>query len=327
MSEGTKVKLAESIATSELFQPESELTLFPLVPVRVQTNFDSKAFLLIRAKALDHSRLPLGVTAADIVAEQFPPLAGWEWKKQVPAAWLGVWSPAYQASRKMKAAILGAIALTQPVQYRYMFSMREVFGGRCTCGTSATTSFMAEHTPPMMHDIAISDSDHEWLSIVAGILEENDKATRRQLRALEYFYRAWPLGPPERFPILCMALDALFGEVAHATQAVIDKVRGVLGDHISENRLRRLMDVRASVIHGGAPDVYDSRKYARYYSRYEIDPIRDMELVVAASLRAGIFKGRMQEHPAPDAELLAQLRAAGRLPELSIDRTILSSNS
>jgi hypothetical protein len=322
-----KMAFADAIGMSELFQASSELTLFPLVPVRVEADFDSDSFFLIRATSLDQARLPPGFESENIVPGQFPPLRGWEWKKQTPAAWLGVRSPAIQASRKMKSAILGALALTQSAQYRYRFSLREVFGGRCTLGRGAATSFSASHTPPMAHDIVVTEHDHAWLSVVSGKLGNREKATRRELRALEYLYRAWPMSPPERFPILCMALDAMFGDVAHAAQAVIDKVRDVLGDHVSDERLRLLLDIRAAVIHGGAPDLYDSRKYARYYSRYEVDPIRDMELVVGESVRARAFNGKLIEHAAPDAELLAQLRAQGRLAPSSVDRTILSRNS
>lgn len=325
VSTAARANLANALADSNLFRPLSDLTLFPLVTVQVDAEFDATNFFLIRAASLDHSRLPSASAKEPIAAEVFPPIADWKWKKHSPNAWLGVRSPAYQASNKMKSAILGALALTPPAQYRYLFSMREVFGGRCTIGKTVTTSFGAAHTPPMAHNIPITSADHPWLSIVADKLAGIDKPTRRQLRALEYFYRAWPLSAPDRFPILCMALDALFGEVTHAAQAVIDKARQLLGAHVSDGRFRHLMDVRASVIHGGAPDVYDSRKYARYYSRYETDPIRDMELIVAECMRADIFRGALQEHVAPDADLIAEMRAKGQIPDPTIDRSILGA--
>ena len=39
-----------------------------------------------------------------------------------------------------------------------------------------------------------------------------------------YFYRAWPLDEDERFPILFMALDAVFGDQEKVTQSIINGV-------------------------------------------------------------------------------------------------------
>jgi hypothetical protein len=120
-----------------------------------------------------------------------------------------------------------------------------------------------------------------------------------------------------------MTLDALFGDASHATQAVIDSVRTVIGEHVSQPRLRLLMELRGSVIHGGAPDVYDSRKYARYYEEYGQDPIFDLELVVARCLRKHVFDDALVEHPEPDAHLIAEMQAKGRLPKQLEPNTIL----
>lgn len=174
-----------------------------------------------------------------------------------------------------------------------------------------------------MCDIVLSEQDHAWLNILASKLLANGPAVRRQLRALEYFYRAWELEPSERFPILCVTLDAIFGDANHATQAVIDGVRGLLGPHVLNARLRHLMGLRASVIHGGAPDVYNSKKYGRYYDDYEADPIHDIELVVASCLRLQIFGEALKEHLDPNAKIIAEQQAKGRLPKDRSRGTIL----
>lgn len=176
------------------------------------------------------------------------------------------------------------------------------------------------HTPPMMNNIALTERDQPWLTILAKKLTSETKVIKRQLRALEHYYRAWPLSEPERFPIMCMTLGAVFGDANHATQAVIDGVRATIGGHVEDARLRALMELRAAVIHGGAPDVYDSRKYARYYDAYGADPIRDLDLVVGQCLRHHVFGEAMIEHPDPNAAKIAALQASGKLPkQLTID--------
>lgn len=315
VSTETKEKFAEALSSSKLLQPQDRLSIFPLVPVQVETDFDSEPFFLIKPASLNSTRLPSGFDCRFIDPLKFPPHNDWKGHKEQPNAWLGIRSPQAESSEKMKAAVLGALALTPLPQYRHMFSKRAMFGGHCTFNGGSSMSLGDSHTPPMMHDIIITERDHEWLNVLASKLVANERSVRRQLRALEYFYRAWKLGPSERFPILCMALDATFGEVSHTTQAVIDGVRNVLGSHIDEARLRKLMDLRASVIHGGAPDVYDSRTYAQYYYEYEADPIHDLELIMAACLRMRIFGQSLREHADPNAEIIAKAQEEGILPK------------
>jgi hypothetical protein len=324
VSEKAKDDLAAALAVSPIFAPRNELTLFPLSVVTVEADFDSAPFFLVSPQSLDGARLPEGSEEKWIVSTRFPPVRDWKGKTGTPSAWLGVRSPAVQASQKMKAAILGALALTPLPAYRHMFSGRTVLEGRCTIGAAGvTSSFDDTHTPPMMHDLVIGENDHRWLSALSEKLQSGERATRRQLRALEYFYRAWPLAPSERFAVLCMTLDAVFGDANHASQAVIDGVRTAIGDHVSDVRLRRLMDLRASVIHGGAPDVYDSRKYGRYYDEFDTDPIHDLELVVGECLRVSVFEGALREHADPNAAIIAEAQAKGRLPKDLSRSTIL----
>jgi len=166
-----------------------------------------------------------------------------------------------------------------------------------------------------MHDLRVTEQDIDWMQLLSGKLGATDKPTRRELKALEYFYRAWPLSPEERFPILCMALDAIFGDANNATQSVVDGISGTLSQDVPEEQLRALLKLRASVIHGGAPDVYDSSKYQKYYKTYRCDPIRDLELLVSACLRERVFQGSLIEYQDPNAELIKVAQSEGRLPK------------
>ena len=322
-SADAKQKFSEALAISDIFQPQNKLTIFPLVPIQVLADFDSEVFFLIKSSSLDATRLRSTIGAQEIASERFPPLNKFQGRQEFPSSWLGVRSPAVQASNKIKAAILGAIALTPLPCYRHSFSGRKLFGGRCTFSDGIAVSFGEAHTPPLMQDIIVSEQDKKWLDILALKFESNEKAVRRQIKALEYFYRAWELEPSERFPILCMALDAIFGDVSFATKAVVDSVRNTLGSQLNELRLRHLMELRASVIHGGAPDVYDSSKYNSYYDDYEVDPIRDLQLIVASCLRAKIFDGALKVHSDPNAKAIADAQARGIIPKNLSRNTIL----
>jgi hypothetical protein len=150
----------------------------------------------------------------------------------------------------------------------------------------------------------VMEKDHSWLAVLASKLLNTNQDIRRQIRALEYYYRAWPLDASERFPWLFMALDAIFGDAARATEAVVDAIGIHAKGDFKYARLRLLLGLRSSVIHGGAPDVYDSKKYQRYYETYGEDPVHDLELIAAWCLRSLIFGGTLAEHPHPHAELI-----------------------
>jgi hypothetical protein len=247
VSRAAKSRFADALASSSIFQPRNELTLFPLATVQVISDFESQVFFLASPSSLDAAKLPPGVSVQYIVPELFPPLSDWQGRHERPTAWLGAWSPAYQASNKMKAAILGALALTPLPPYRHMFSGRQVFGGHCTFGERTTTwGFGAAHTPALMHNIIVTSSDHTWLTILSSKLTSGKKSVRRQIRALEYFYRAWELDSSERFPILCMSLDALFGaQKGKTTATVIAGIQSLLGN-IRLERLESLFRLRAA---------------------------------------------------------------------------------
>jgi hypothetical protein len=75
------------------------------------------------------------------------------------------------------------------------------------------------------------------------------------------------------------------------------------------------MRLRASVIHGNAPDVFDSSKYASYYENYGDDPVDDLDLLVTECLRVVVFNGQLSEHEDPDKEVIEKLRAMRRWPD------------
>jgi hypothetical protein len=308
VSEAPKQELALALEQSELFRPSQLSTLFPLATVTVERDFDSDTFFVTRPEGLDHRRLPKTVSQRWVKPDQFPPMKDWKGISQVPSAWLGVRSPALLAAKKMRSAILGAFALVLHPNERYLFTGRKTFGGYCILNEGLTTSLGDSHTPPIADDIVLTDADHPWLAILDKKLLSTDKHDRKHLKALEYFYRAWPYGHAERFPVLFMALEALFeaGERDGVTRTVMKGVTALLGDEYAEERLRLLIELRGSVIHGGAPDVYDSRKYGRYWQAYGADPIRDLEQITAACLRKAVFDDVLVEHPYSHADLIAK---------------------
>lgn len=315
ISVGYKNSLADALAVSAMFEPRSELTLYPLLPIRVAANFESERFFLLNSADLSTTQLPQGIRASDLTPSEFPPLASWDGHKRSTITWLGVRSPLPLVSHKIASAILGAVALTPQPHLRHLFSGRTMFGGHCTIAESCSISCDDNpHTPPIMHDLILTEVDHGWLAILAALLDTGDQNSRSKLRALEYFYRAWFLDPRERFPALCMSLDSLVGASQKHTAAAVKYVKSMVDATIDDERLRLLLRVRGAVIHGAAPDVYDSEYYENYYVDYETDPIRDLELIVAKCLRTAIFGTTLKCHPDPNAKLLTEIRAKGRLP-------------
>lgn len=324
VSDKNKNELSRALLETDLFLPKNKLTLYPLATVEVQDPFSSKHFFLQNTSSLDQEFDPL--SRKSLAPNQFPPDVGWKYRTETPLSWLGVFSPVQPYSDKYKAQILASLSLTQPHRYRHRFSGRKVFGGFATISDGMNIQFGTPNTPAISENIIVTKDDHEWLHILASKMSAPNNDDKRHLRALEYYYRAWPLAPSERFPWLCMTLDALFGDVSHATRAVVDGVQSVLGERVSARRLGDLMKLRASTIHGGAPDVYDSRKYGRYYRKYAEDPIFDLGLIVEACLRERLFMGALTEHPDPHEKLIEQMIAEGRVPRARHKHSILGQD-
>lgn len=312
VSAGAKAELAEALRQSRLFIPESHVTVFPMACIEVEADFSCGAFFFCKP-----SGLPQQIDDDDhemLAPDTFPPIRLYQGRRESPTSWLGIRSPEYLVSNKMKAAILGALALAPAMNYRYMFSGKAVFGGRCTFENGWATQYSESHTPPLSESIVVREADHEWLAVLARKLNSDDAEHQREMRGLEYFYRSWTQDPPERFALLCMALDAVYDKRGRNTQAIADGVRATLGQHISEKRLFALLAVRGAVIHGRAPDVYDAQEYASYYDDYDDDPIEDLSAIAAACFRARILEDVMTEHPDPYAGMTAEMQKKGQWP-------------
>lgn len=302
----TKDRLTEAISLSDLFVEPRHLFAFPLVVVQANQEFQCSSFFLVQPEGLTLERLPPGYVAIDILSSSFPPFGKWDGTQNSPASWLGVWAGTLEVAKRNRAAILGALALLPHRMERYQFSMRGMFGGICTFDGSLKMTTSDPHTPALSENVVIGEADHTWLAILDEKLISPTKVHKRQIRALEYFYRAWLPDPTRRFPILFGALDAIYGDAGRATQSVIDAVGPVMGDGYDYDRLKMLLGLRASVIHGGAPNVYESSDYHRYYERYEEDATRDLDLIVARCLQTVVFGSTMQERTHTHAALIKQ---------------------
>lgn len=323
VSDATKISLTRALSESMIFSPISTLTVFPLVTIHVEQDFSSPHYFICSPQNLYTEVSPL--SRPQLIAKIFPPLVDTKTRIAYPSAWLGIRSPFLQTSKKMKTAILGALALSLPLNLRYMFSGRETFGGHCTISDVISFAFGDSHTPPIHRDIFIRAPDEPWLNLLSKQILSSKKGDNRNIRALEYFYRAWHQGRTERFPFLCMALDALFSEAGKATQSVIEGIQNTLGSQIDDKRLRMLMDLRAAVIHGGAPDAHGSSKYRKYYQEFLSDPVDDLDDVLAESMRRRVFGDTFNVQKDESAVIVAKLQRAGRLPRQMERRGILNN--
>lgn len=312
-----KQTLANALSNSRLFQPIADLTLYPLLTVTIASGFESDQFFLLNPVGLANAEISHLSLVADLDTTQFPPILSWSGIKCPTASWLGVYSPSPLISKKMSSAILGALALMQASNERYSFSMRKMSGGYCTIKDASFSIHPDKdpHTPPLMHNIAITERDHGWLTILAKLFESKETQSAQQIRALEYFYRAWFLQSHERFPILFMSLDSLVGATEKHTNSAIKFVQSHVGYAIDDKRLQELLKIRGAVIHGVAPDVSESEHYAKYYTNYKSDPIRDLELVVAKCIRVVVFGADQKCHASTNQALIEKLKTEGRLPK------------
>lgn len=307
LSEPAKQAMAQAMASSRLFVEPRELTLFPLTVVRCEQAYTFDNFFLVPPSALTPALMGSSARQEAIAQFTFPPFVESGLRRQPVASWLGIWAPNFETAKRMRATILGAVALLPHHGERYLFTGREVTTGRCTLhGGQFTVSMGDPHTPALSEDIVIDANDQPWLEILSDKLGGLRKTDKRQMRSLEYHYRSWIPDPSRRFLGLFGALDAIYGDASQATQAIVDAVGPVMGPEYDLKRLKLLLSLRASVIHGGAPNVYESSSYHRYYEAYYTDATRDLELIVARCLQMEVFDGALVERTHTHADLLFQ---------------------
>lgn len=305
-----KAELAIEMARSPIFAPPNVLFLYPIKIAVVSAPFKSSAFFLLPPSELP-PELVRWYSAGEIRPEQHPPtpmhgeMPRWE-----TSCWLGVHSPGDQMALRTRNAILGACALLPHPLERYLFSMAAMPPGHMSFDDRVTYHGSDASTPALSEKLQIGVADHAWLSVLAQKLESGDDGDRKAVLALQYYYRAWVRDPATRVAPLCGALDALFGDRDAATKSMVDAVGTHLGSSFDATRARRLAKLRAGVIHGGAPNIYEASVYHRYYADYRRDPIRDLELATARCLQREIFGDALSERSHTYAELIRQRTGA-----------------
>ena len=318
--------LSEAMLRSPLFNPANEVTLYPLTVVHVANRFQSAHFALCTPDNLSVALDSFGVHPPSLAPAQFPPLAGLVEQPVPTSNWLCINAPGHLIAQKRACAILGALALAVIRRERHLQTGRVIQTGHCTITSEGYSCAPGAHplTPRMPSDIIVTTADHAWLDILSDLLDGHGLREKSHVRALEYFYRAWFDDPRERFPTLCMALDSLVAAQHGHTKAAVAFVTSTVNEPIDDGRLRCLMRLRGAVIHGAAPDVYESEYYETYYATYGEDPICDLDLVVARCLRHTIFGDKFAVHPDPHEELVKQQQSVGRLPRNLRGKAIIS---
>jgi len=320
--------LSQAMLRSSLFNPSYQVTLYPLVTVRVKDRFQSRHFALTGSDGLSSVLKGFGISQPSLLPAQFPPIEGLAVLPTPTSNWLCIHAPDPLIARKRACAILGALALTAIRRQRYLQTGRSIHGGYCTLSVEAVSCSPGTEpmTPRIFSDIILTQADHLWLEILSTLFDGTEHAQKSRVRSLEYFHRAWFDDARERFPILCMALDSLVAAQHRHTKAAVDFVVSTINEPINRHRLRLLMRLRGAVVHGAAPDVYESEHYEAYYSQYGENPTCDLELVVARCLRQGIFGGALKAHPNPHAEIVEKQKKLGRLPRNTRGRSIIADD-
>jgi hypothetical protein len=289
ISESSFEEFCQRFSESRILCAEERVYLIPLVPICISTSFDSKFFFLSRPDDLSISTFRLPIQSSDFNPLVYPPFKDHQGIHFTPNGWLGIRDANRSSARKVRNAILGAISLKLDRIKRYTFTGRDMFGGWSELHGGYSYNLGSSHTPAVSYDINITSCDHVWMHRISDILNESEKRDVYKIRALEYFYRAWPLPEAERFPILFMALDALFHIESSHTDKFVQTSLSCANGLFSEKQIRLLVRLRGSVIHGGSPDVYDSNKYIEYYEKFENSPTDDIERLSEICLRKLIF--------------------------------------
>ena len=324
VSEASVLSFAQTLAHSELFKPDDILVVFPIQIVSVDNEFNSEHFHLIQPKSLLSIKQPVDVSQFDVCPEKFPPSVRLSNRFYDFKSWLCITAPNIESAQKKKAAILGALSLKYKSHLRHQFNMVKLVGGYCSFGKSMSNTIGKPHTPSIHQPLTITDNDFPFLNKLNNLFSSDSREEFRKIRALEYFYRAWFLDESERFPFLFMSLESLYGDGVNASQSIVYGVKESVGTEISEARLKILIGLRASIVHGGAPEIYDSKKYAQYYKKYKVCPSKDLNILVAACINKSVFENKVFAQSDKYQATIDKGRSQGKIPNFH-DYNILNN--
>lgn len=289
--------VSDQMRSSSLFAAHAKLFLYPVDAINVLNEFECDRFFIASPRDLP-KHLNEWYDEDELATDSHPPTPmGKRGNSPTTSAWIGVNAPLSEVSLRVRNTILGAIALLPHWLERYQFTLGSPPSGHMTFDKQAIYHSGDMAAPPVSERINISDNDLPWLNLVHRLVDPRDKADRKAALSLQYFYRAWTKEAANRVSPLCSALDALFGDQNAATKAMIDAVGNHFGSALDETRAKRLTKLRAHVLHGGAPNIYEASVYQRYVADYRRDPVTDLEIVTARCLRHHIFHDVMGERP------------------------------
>lgn len=300
--------LCLKLATSKIFEPESVVFHFPTNMVSVEGNifFNNFYFKTPTNDGLENFYEHPILEHLDF--SSYPFLKGSEYRKTPVTGWLSVRSPDEPSAKKTIKLLCAALSLTMRHWHRYLLSGASSVQG---CGWITDRYHISSGgvpiIPPLMKPIPIK-SQQIWMNILDSLLSSKTKQDRRKKIALEYFYNAWTLKGPQRLPLLFMSIEALTGNPSNATQSFIEGVRNICRLDIEYDRLKLLVSLRGSVMHGGAPDVHESSKYPKYIRNYAADPIDDLEALAQECLKKSIFNDEIILQPDPDADIIKTMK-------------------
>lgn len=306
-----------------IVSPPTIRFLFPLTSLKVDRAYEFNSWSLLPPS--DLTRSLSGLARLDrLKVDQMPMFSDEGVKGRPVNCWLCISSPAKEHAQKLKRIVLGAIALSPLRRDRHLFSLRANSEGYCYISDGMWTASSPAHMPPI-EDILLEVSDLPWLRSLSAILDSTEKADLRKRNALEYYYNAWSLTAPERCAIFFSSLEAIFGaENGISTQGLREGILRALPGVSDEERLKKITDLRNSIVHGGAPDAYSSNNYRKYYRKYKADILDDVEILVEKCLRTIVFDGNFREQPDPYAEIIAKYQGLAILPTTGRSNSILS---
>lgn len=306
-----------------IVSPPSIRFLFPLTSLKVDQAFEFGSWSLLPPSELP--RIVSDLATLDRLKEDQMPLFADEGVEGKPVgSWLSISSPAKEHAQKLKRILLGAIALCPLRRDRHLFSLRANSDGYCYIKDGVWTASSPPHMPPIQ-DVLLAFNDLPWLRSLSEIIESPKKDDLRKRNSLEYYYNAWFLTEPERCAIFFSALEAIFGaENGISTQSLREGIVKALPAISDSERLRTITDLRNSIVHGGAPDVYSSKNYRKYFRKYKYDIIDDIEIITEKCLRILIFGGLFREQADPHVEIISKYKALGVLSTTYHSNSILS---
>jgi hypothetical protein len=283
--------ISASIQRETTAMAAPKLWLIPAWRLRVDAHLDAGPWIVASGGASHANSLDVLTAQHNLNGSVFPPvtIAGRCDPVTNNDTWLGVRAREEAQALSRLAQIFGAISVALDLNKSRTFSGAAFPAGLFSIDSHDMVEFRTRgpQFPPILSGAALDAQQVAWIGRLLNEPARSSERSLRMLTCLEYVAAGWQPAGRLGFVHNAIAFDALFGVNGKVNKSIIDGVKQNAASITDiENRIRLLLKIRNSLLHGSASSVEQTSEYISYWDSYGVDPHEDQVHILRTCLHS-----------------------------------------